>query len=313
MRAEDLTPDQRIPAPPLDAPLLDAAALCRAVVRPGGLWRAVEVTAVTDSTNADLLARAAGGAPEGLVLAAEEQRAGRGRMGRAWVAPPRAALTFSLLVRPRTVPPARRGWLPLLAGVAVASAVHAVASVDARLKWPNDVLVGPAKLGGILAEAAGDAVVVGIGLNVSTEPGELPPPGPAPTGALPATSLRAQAAGTLAAGTLAAGSLDRESLLTGILAAGSLDRESLLTGILAGFERRYQAWVQAGGDPERCGLRAEYTGLCATIGRRVRAELPGGQLLSGLAAGVDPDGRLVVRVSPDSEVPVAAGDVVHLR
>jgi BirA family biotin operon repressor/biotin-[acetyl-CoA-carboxylase] ligase len=303
MRAEDLTPDQRIPAPPLDAAPLDAAALCRAVVRPGGLWRAVEVTAVTGSTNADLLARAAGGAPEGLVLAAEEQRAGRGRMGRAWVAPPRAALTFSLLVRPRTVPPARRGWLPLLAGVAVASAVHAVASVDARLKWPNDVLVGPAKLGGILAEAAGDAVVVGIGLNVSTEPGELPPPGPAPTGALPATSLRAQADGTPADGTPAAGSL----------AAGSLDRESLLTGILAGFERRYQAWVQAGGDPERCGLRAEYTGLCATIGRRVRAELPGGQLLSGLAAGVDPDGRLVVRVSPDSEVPVAAGDVVHLR
>ena len=303
MRAEDFTPDQRIPAPSLDAPPLDAAALCRAVVRPGGLWRAVEVTAVTGSTNADLLARAAGGAPEGLVLAAEEQRAGRGRMGRAWVAPPRAALTFSLLVRPRTVPPARRGWLPLLAGVAVASAVHAVASVDARLKWPNDVLVGPAKLGGILAEAAGDAVVVGIGLNVSTEPGELPPPGPAPTGALPATSLRAQADGTPAAGSLAAGSL----------AAGSLDRESLLTGILAGFERRYQAWVQAGGDPERCGLRAEYTGLCATIGRRVRAELPGGQLLSGLAAGVDPDGRLVVRVSPDSEVPVAAGDVVHLR
>src|ERR1039458_8433258 len=107
MRAEDFTPDQRIPAPsldaapldaapldaaPLDAAPLDAAALCRAVVRPGGLWRAVEVTAVTGSTNADLLARAAGGAPEGLVLAAEEQRAGRGRMGRAWGGPPRAAL-----------------------------------------------------------------------------------------------------------------------------------------------------------------------------------------------------------------------------
>jgi BirA family biotin operon repressor/biotin-[acetyl-CoA-carboxylase] ligase len=211
-------------------------------------------------------------------------------------------------VRPRTVPPARRGWLPLLAGVAVASAVHAVASVDARLKWPNDVLVGQAKLGGILAEAAGDAVVVGIGLNVSTEPGELPPPGPAPTGALPATSLRALADGTPADGTPADG-----TPADGSMAAGSLDRESLLTGILAGFERRYQAWVQADGDQERCGLRAEYTGLCATIGRRVRAELPGGQLLSGLAAGVDPDGRLVVRLSPDSEVPVAAGDVVHLR
>jgi BirA family biotin operon repressor/biotin-[acetyl-CoA-carboxylase] ligase len=296
MRAEDLTPGQPTPADrrvPADRPPLDAGALRRAVLRPGGLWRAVEVTAVTGSTNADLLARARAGAPEGLVLAAEEQSAGRGRMGRAWVAPPRAALTFSMLVRPRAVPPARRGWLPLLAGVAVASAVRAVAGVEARLKWPNDVLAGPAKLGGILAEAAGDAIVVGIGLNVSTEPAELPPPGPnpgapgAPGSALAATSLRAQ--------------------------AGRLDREPLLTAILDGFERRYQAWIQAAGDPERCELRAEYTGLCATIGRRVRAELPGGQLISGLAAGVDPDGRLVVRVPPDSEFPVAAGDVVHLR
>lgn len=295
MRAEDPTPDQPIPAPPLDA-----AALGRAVVRPGGLWRAVEVTAMTGSTNADLLARAAAGAAEGLVLAAEEQRAGRGRMGRAWLAPPRAALTFSLLVRPRTVPPGRRGWLPLLAGVAVATAVHAVSSVDARLKWPNDVLVGPAKLGGILAEAAGDAIVVGIGVNVSTEQAELPPPGP---GALPATSLLA----------LTGNALTGNALTGKALTSNALDRESLLTGILAGFERRYQAWVQADGDPERSGLRAEYTGLCATIGRRVRAELPGGQLLSGLAADVDPDGRLVVRVSPDSDVPVAAGDVVHLR
>ncbi len=286
MGAEDSTPDQLISVPPLDA-----VALGRAVVRPGGLWRAVEVTAVTGSTNADLLARAAGGEAGGLVLAAEEQRAGRGRMGRAWVAPPRAALTFSVLVRPRAVPPARRGWLPLLAGLAVAAAVRTEADVDARLKWPNDVLVGPAKLGGILAEAVGDAIVVGIGLNVSTEPAQLPPPGPAPGGALPATSLRALAG----------------------QAGGSPDRASLLTGILAGFEPRYQAWIQADGDSERSGLRAEYTGLCATIGRRVRAELPGGQLVSGLAVGVDPDGRLVVRVAPGSDVPVAAGDVVHLR
>src|SRR5208283_1893563 len=141
----------------------------------------------TGSTNADLMARALRGAPEGVVLAAEEQSAGRGRLGRTWVSPPRAALTFSLLVRPAAVPPARRGWLPLLAGVAVATAVTAVTGVQTRLKWPNDVLTGYAKLAGILAEAAGDAVVVGVGLNVSTEPGELPPPGP---GALPATSLR---------------------------------------------------------------------------------------------------------------------------
>ena len=90
-------------------------------------------------------------------------------------------------------------------------------------------------------------------------------------------------------------------------------REPLLIAILAGFERWYQAWCQAGGDPERCGLRAEYTQLSGTIGRRIRAELPGGQVLSGLAAGVDPDGRLLVRVSSGTVVPVAAGDVVHLR
>ncbi len=293
MRAENDTPGQAAPDIPGQAAAvnrapLDAGALGRAVVRPGGLWRAVEVLASTGSTNADLLARAAGGAPEGVVLAAEEQSAGRGRMGRSWVSPPRAALTFSLLVRPHTVAPARRGWLPLLAGVAVASAVRAGPGVEARLKWPNDVLAGPAKLAGILAEAAGDAVVIGIGLNVSTRPGELPPPGPTPGGALAATSLLA-------------------------LGSAKLDREPLLTAILAGFERWYQAWRQAGGDPDRCGLRAEYTSLCGTIGREVRVELPGGQLLSGLAVGVDSDGRLLVRVSSGAEVPVAAGDVVHVR
>src|SRR5271154_3796204 len=150
------------------------------------------------------------------------------------------------------LPPARRGWLPLLAGVAVTAAVRSVAAVEAQLKWPNDVLAGPAKLGGILAEAAGDAVVIGIGLNVSTEPAELPPPGP---GGLPATSLR-------------------------ILGVSGPSRERLLAEILAGCERWYQAWRQACGDPERCGLRAEYTRLSGTIGRRVRVELPGGQLFS---------------------------------
>jgi BirA family biotin operon repressor/biotin-[acetyl-CoA-carboxylase] ligase len=291
MGAENHTPGQAtsaddvIPAAAAVRNTLDVANLRRTILRPGGLWRAVEVQDRTGSTNADLLARAIQGAPEGAVLAAEEQSAGRGRMGRSWVSPPRAALTFSLLVRPAAVPPARRGWLSLLTGVAVASAVTAVTGVDARLKWPNDVLAGEAKLGGILAEAAGDAVVVGVGLNVSTEPAELPPPGP---GALAATSLRA---------------------------AGSahLEREPLLTAILAAFERWYQPWLQAGGDPERCGLRAEYTRLSGTIGRRVRAELPGGQLLSGLAVGVDSDGRLLVRVSPGAELPVAAADVVHLR
>jgi BirA family transcriptional regulator, biotin operon repressor / biotin---[acetyl-CoA-carboxylase] ligase len=297
MRAENDTPGREP---------LDAAGLRRAALRPGGLWREIEVVPSTGSTNADLLARALTGQgpgltgqPEGVLLAAEEQTAGRGRIGRTWTSPPYAALTFSLLLHP-AVPAARRGWLPLLAGVAVATAVTDVTGVPTRLKWPNDVLagtvqagsaqagtvqVGEGKLAGILAEAAGDAVVVGIGLNVSTEPAELPGPGP---GALPATSLR-------------------------MAGATALNREKLLLAILACFERWYRAWRQAGGDPDRSGLRAEYTRLSATIGRSVRAELPGGQALSGLAVGVDSDGRLLVRVSPGSEVPVAAADVVHLR
>ena len=279
MRAENYTPGREP---------LDAAGLRRAAVRPDGLWREIEVVPSTGSTNADLLARALRGEPEGVVLAAEEQTAGRGRMGRSWTSPRYAALTFSLLIRP-DVPPARRGWLPLLTGVAVAAAVTTVTGVPAKLKWPNDVLAGEAKLAGILAEAAGDAIVVGIGLNVSTEPAELSrlPAGPGP-GALPATSLRAAG-------------------------ATALNREKILLTILAGFERWYRAWRQAGGDPDRSGLRPEYTRLSATIGRTVRAELPGGQVLSGPAVGVDSDGRLLVRVSSGSEVPVAAADVVHLR
>ena len=256
------------------------------MVRPGGLWRSVEVTAVTGSTNADLLARAAGGEPEGAVLVAEQQSAGRGRLGRAWVSPPRAALTFSVLLRPAAVPRARLGWLPLLAGVAVAAAVRAVAAVDAQLKWPNDVLVGPAKLAGILAEAAGDAVVVGIGVNVSTGPAELPPPGP---GALAATSLRLEGA--------------REP---------GPDR-----GCWPGS---WLAWnVGTGRGPRSSEIPngpgcVPSTPACAPPSAVASgSNCPAAGLLDGLAAGVDADGRLLVSVPPDADLPVAAGDIVHLR
>src|SRR5690349_5084854 len=252
MRTENETPVRRP---------LDLAALRRAAVRPGGLWRTIEVVESTGSTNADLLARALAGEPEGTVLATEHQQAGRGRLGRTWITPQRAALTFSLLVRPG-VPPARRGWLPLLTGVAVAGAITSVTGVETSLKWPNDVLAepghpapgqpgsgqpgsghpapgqpgsgqpDPGKLGGILAEAAGDAIVVGIGVNVSTEQAELPERGP---GALPAASL-----------------------LTAGAATETLDRTRLLLAILDAFEGRYLAWREAAGDPEASGLRAAY-------------------------------------------------------
>ena len=269
--------------------LLDADAVRAALAGPGrgdsglgagGLWTSLEVVAVTGSTNADLLRR---GGAEGQVLVAESQVAGRGRMGRSWVSAPGASLTFSVLLRPGSVPAARRGWLPLLTGVAVASAVRDVSGLAAVLKWPNDVLVGSRKLAGILAEQSGDAVVVGIGLNVATPADGLPV---SPSG-LPATSLLVEGA--------------------------SVSREALLAGILRELERRYTTF-RDDPDPARVGLLSDYRALCATLGRSVRVELPGGRVLSGVAEDIDVDGRLLV--APASGAPpvaVSAGDVIHVR
>ena len=261
------------------------AALAGGPAGPGGtsgLWTSVRVVASTGSTNADLLAR---GGPEGQVLVAEEQTAGRGRAGRTWVSQPGASLTFSVLLRPASVPPSARGWLPLLTGVAVAAGVRSASGVAASLKWPNDVLVRDRKLAGILAEqsADGDAVVIGVGLNVATSEKALPV---SPAG-LPATSLLVEGA--------------------------DVGREALLAEILRSLEHWYLVF-SADPDPVGSGLLAEYRAACATLGRQVRVELPGDRVLAGLAEDVDPGGRLLVRpADAASATPVSAGDVIHLR
>jgi BirA family transcriptional regulator, biotin operon repressor / biotin---[acetyl-CoA-carboxylase] ligase len=260
-----------------DRTAVRAAVVSQELIRPGGLWQQIRVVQLTGSTNADLLAEAAAGAAAGRVLVAEAQTAGRGRLGRQWVSPPSASLTFSALLRPDDLPPARRAWIPLLAGVAVAAALRSCAAVDARLKWPNDVLVGGAKLAGILAEQHRDAVVVGVGINVTSRRAELPVP--------TATSL----------------------LLEN---AAELDLDRLLGAVLRELEHWYLAW--AGGDLDSSGLPAEYRRWCATIGQQVRVELPGGRALTGVAADVDAGGRLVVR-TPSGLTSVSAGDVVHVR
>jgi BirA family transcriptional regulator, biotin operon repressor / biotin---[acetyl-CoA-carboxylase] ligase len=260
---------------------LDERALRDQVITGSGLWTGLSVVASTGSTNEDLLAAARSGAPAGTVLVAEEQTRGRGRLDRSWHSVPGAALTFSVLLRPAQVPPPWRGWLPLLAGVAVASAVRGQAAVDASLKWPNDVLSGGAKLAGILAEQAGDAVVVGFGINVSAKADELP--------SGQATSL----------------------LLRG---AANTNRQALLAAVLGSFEHWYRLWTggPVPGDAESSGLRARYLADCVTIGAGIRVELPGGTGLAGRGQDVDGIGRLIV-ATETGLVPVSAGDVIHVR
>ncbi|MFW3172811.1 biotin--[acetyl-CoA-carboxylase] ligase [Geodermatophilus sp. CPCC 206100] len=259
-------------------PPLDAAALGAALTGDGALWRSLEVVAEVGSTNAELLAAAAQDAPEGTVLVAEHQAAGRGRLDRTWTSPPRAGLTVSLLLRP-DVPAARRGWLPLLTGVALAEAVGEVPGLRTSLKWPNDLLAADGgKLAGILAEVGSGAVVVGVGLNVSTTAAELPEGG---------SSLA--------------------------LAAGRpVDRGAVLLGFLRGLERRYRAWTAALGDPVGTGLARDYLAWCSTIGATVAVTLPDGSTLDGVAEAVDWDGRLVVRTA-QGPVELATGDVRHVR
>jgi len=277
-------------------------------------WRALEIVARTGSTNADLAVRARAGEGEGLVLVADHQSAGRGRLTRSWQTPPRSSLAVSVLLRPR-VDQRYWSWLPLLAGLAVAETLRGTCGLWAGVKWPNDVLVRargrtggtdrgdgqdpvhpaepvrplePVKVCGILAEMvlpaspgpAGPAVVLGAGLNVSQRPEELP--------------------------VATAGSL---------VTAGAqvTDRDVVLRDCLRALAVRYTAWQDRGGDPRASGLEEDLVRSCVTLGRRVVVHLEGGVPLSGTADGIDGQGRLLVTDDAGRRHVLAAGDVVHVR
>lgn len=270
----------------LDRPPLNATSLRRALLRPEGLWTSFDLVSTTGSTNTDLASRAASLPGEGAVLVAEEQTAGRGRLDREWTAPPRSGIFLSVLLRPGPeVPVERWGWLPLLAGVAAATGLSSSAGVDTSLKWPNDLLVPvngeERKVGGILAERAGDgAVVIGIGINVTLRQDELPVP--------------------------AAASLALANAVT-------TDRDPLLRAVLRSLEHWYTQWRSAQGDPRLSRLQEAYAAGCATLGRTVRVQLPGDRSLTGEAVALDGDGRLVLALADGERRPISAGDIVHLR
>lgn len=256
-----------------DVATLRAAAL-------DGSWRRLDVVTDTGSTNADLLARfSAGEDIAGAVLLAESQSAGRGRHGRAWVTPAGTQIAMSVGVDVTGIPPERWGWLPLLTGVAVLRALAEICDLPARLKWPNDVLVGPDKLAGVLAEVASPAplIVVGLGLNVSLTADQLPTP--------TATSLT-------------------------LLGVVDPDRDRLGVALLRQLGTLIDRWRAHGGRDHR--LQADYRGCSATLGTLVRATLPDHTDLVGTAIDLDQTGRL--RIDDGTAVhTVSAGDITHLR
>jgi BirA family biotin operon repressor/biotin-[acetyl-CoA-carboxylase] ligase len=257
----------------------------------------IELHPQVSSTND--LAREAGrrGEPEGLVVLAEEQVAGRGRMGRIWTAPPGCCILCSVLLRPRFTPQ-HAFYLTIAASLAIHRACatllhrdegltandqpsHRPSSIVHRpsIKWPNDVLIHGKKVAGVLCESefgsgGWDFSVVGFGINVNLRPLEL--------GELQATATSLSA------------ELGR-----------SLDRTALLLQVLAELEGLYIS-LQNG---QFRHLHSEWTAALETIGRRVSVQEPGGTV-SGVALRVDPDGALVVRQDKGTERRVLAGDVV---
>jgi len=240
------------------------------------------------STNTELVRRAsAHDLPNYTTLLTQDQTAGRGRLGRQWIAPGGTALAVSVLVRPkgdRAFGPRDFGWLPIAAGVAMVAAVSSVLPhrSDVAFKWPNDVQIDGRKVCGILAELlpGEDGVVIGSGINLTMTSDQLPVP--------TATSI--------------------------MLAGGPIDcADRLLSHYLRALRGLIDQYFSADADADASGLLVDARAACSTIGREVRVELPGGGELRGTASDLDRDGRLVVVTTGQRVEAVAAGDVTHVR
>ncbi|MGQ9582443.1 MAG: biotin--[acetyl-CoA-carboxylase] ligase [Thermoplasmatota archaeon] len=245
----------------------------------GSGWRIVSFAAI-DSTNRKAREMAEAGEPEGAVVVAGAQTEGRGRLGRSWISPV-GGLWFSVLLRP-DVAPEHAPKLGLIAGASVAAALRGLYSLNARLRWPNDVLVGGRKLCGILMELAASGervehIVLGIGVNASFPLEELPP------------------------------ELRRSSTTLQQLLGHPVDLQPLLSRVLDELASRYLAFKEGAFE----SALSEWRELSETLGRRVRVRTHSG-VVEGRAEGIESDGSLRV-VTGDGPVKVSAGDCVHLE
>lgn len=220
-------------------------------------------SAVTDSTNSNAMESARRGAPHGSAYLADEQRAGRGRGENAWHSAAGEGLYVSVLLRPE-IPAGRLPLLPLAAGLAATDTVRAISGLAADLRWPNDILIGPRKAGGILVEAQTKGrivsyAVIGIGINVHQR--QFPP-----DLATPATSLD--------------------------MAAGRhISRQALLTALLKSLEREAIALES----PAACAAIPERLSRASTWIRGRTVEVHGPQACTGSTAGLDENGFLRVK------------------
>lgn len=238
----------------------------------------VHVHARIDSTNAEAARLAQQGAPEGTVVIADAQTAGRGRLGRTWHSPPGTGLWLSVVLRP-PLPPAACSGITLTAGVAVAEAIEQVTGLKPGIKWPNDVLIDGRKVCGILTEIAAEwdkvhHLILGIGINVNQTEADLP------------ADLRGSA-----------GSLRLAS-------GGRVSRHHLCVALLDEFARRYPAFQRDG----FAAVRADWLRRSVTIGQHVTARSAAGTV-SGIADGVDADGALLIRTENGATVRVTSGEV----
>jgi BirA family transcriptional regulator, biotin operon repressor / biotin---[acetyl-CoA-carboxylase] ligase len=235
----------------------------------------------TDSTNRVALELGHAGEPEGAVVLAEEQTAGKGRAGRSWQSDRGVGIYVTLLLRPRLAP-VQAPLLTMMAGLSAHSAIQAQTGLTADLKWPNDLLLGGKKAGGILTEMHAEPaqvrfVIVGIGLNVNQEkfPGEL--------GAT-ATSLR-------------------------IETGRQQSRLEVLVRLLREFESDYNRFLREG----PAGVTQKFEAVSSYAqGKRVRVT-SGTQSYAGITAGLGPEGLLQVKREDGQVVTVISGDVAEAR
>ncbi|SDC41791.1 BirA family transcriptional regulator, biotin operon repressor / biotin-[acetyl-CoA-carboxylase] ligase [Paenibacillus sp. UNCCL117] len=250
-----------------------------AALRTESFGRKLHYYEEVESTQAVAQQLVQAGAREGTLVLAEEQTAGRGRLGRSWHSPRGKGLWFSVVLKPEWLNLAQTPQLTLLTAVAVCRAVRSVTSLDAGIKWPNDLLVGGKKIGGILLEASIENgallhVIAGIGLSVNLTHEDFPP------------------------------ELLEKATSLAIARGSRVDRSALLAAVLSEWERLYKLYREEGFAP----VKLLWEALAVSLGRPIVCTTPQGRI-EGIAERIDEQGALILKLEDGSARTLYSGDI----